>query len=98
VCVLQSWENLRSAWIPEGGDWHRAGADHLALAPKFRNRRLLWPIRVRRAAKTDGRPLRRQNISMNAPTKMMKEQGYGGSLRLSIHDAETAVLGAELFS
>ena len=93
VC-LQSWETYERLGSPEGELAIAQALTYLALAPKSNAAYVAYKA-ARRAAKQTGSSLPPKHI-MNAPTKMMKEQGYGAGYAYD-HDAEDGFSGQNYF-
>ncbi|MFQ3233283.1 MAG: putative ATPase [Sulfitobacter litoralis] len=93
VC-LQSWETYERLGSPEGELAIAQALTYLALAPKSNAAYVAYKA-ARRAAKQTGSAPPPKHI-MNAPTKMMKEQGYGAGYAYD-HDAEDGFSGQNYF-
>ncbi len=93
VC-LQSWETYERLGSPEGELALAQAVAYLALAPKS-NAAYVAYKGARRAAKETGSEPPPKHI-LNAPTKMMKEQGYGAGYDYD-HDAEDGFSGQDYF-
>ena len=93
VC-LQSWETYERLGSPEGELALAQAVTYLALAPKS-NATYVAYKGARKAAKQTGSELPPKHI-LNAPTKMMKEQGYGAGYAYD-HDAEDGFSGQDYF-
>ncbi len=93
VC-LQSWETYERLGSPEGELALAQAVTYLALAPKS-NAAYVAYKGARRAAKETGSAPPPKHI-LNAPTKMMKEQGYGDGYAYD-HDAEDGFSGQDYF-
>ena len=93
VC-LQSWETYERLGSPEGELAIAQALTYLALAPKSNAAYVAYKA-ARRAAKQTGSSPPPKHI-MNAPTKMMKEQGYGAGYAYD-HDAEDGFSGQNYF-
>ncbi len=93
VC-LQSWETYERLGSPEGELALAQAVAYLALAPKS-NAAYVAYKGARRAAKETGSEPPPKHI-LNAPTKMMKEQGYGAGYDYD-HDAEDGFSGQNYF-
>ncbi|MGC1497420.1 MAG: replication-associated recombination protein A [Sulfitobacter sp.] len=93
VC-LQSWETFERLGSPEGELALAQAVTYLALAPKS-NAAYVAYKGARRAAKETGSEPPPKHI-LNAPTKMMKEQGYGDGYAYD-HDAEDGFSGQDYF-
>ena len=93
VC-LQSWETYERLGSPEGELAIAQALVYLALAPKS-NAAYAAYKNARRAAKETGSHPPPKHI-LNAPTKMMKEAGYGTGYEYD-HDAEDGFSGQNYF-
>jgi len=93
IC-LQSWETFERLGSPEGELALAQAVAYLALAPKS-NAGYVAYKGARRAAKETGSEPPPKHI-LNAPTKMMKEQGYGAGYAYD-HDAEDGFSGQNYF-
>ena len=93
VC-LQSWETYERLGSPEGELALAQAVTYLALAPKS-NAAYVAYKGARRSAKETGSEPPPKHI-LNAPTKMMKEQGYGAGYAYD-HDAEDGFSGQDYF-
>ncbi|MEO0379082.1 MAG: replication-associated recombination protein A [Pseudomonadota bacterium] len=93
VC-LQSWETYERLGSPEGELALAQALIYLALAPKS-NATYVAYKGARKAAKKTGSHPPPKHI-LNAPTALMKEQGYGDNYAYD-HDAEDGFSGANYF-
>ncbi|MFK7838044.1 MAG: replication-associated recombination protein A [Sulfitobacter sp.] len=93
IC-LQSWETYERLGSPEGELALAQALAYLALAPKS-NATYVAYKGARRGAKETGSEPPPKHI-LNAPTKMMKEQGYGAGYDYD-HDAEDGFSGQNYF-
>ena len=93
VC-LQSWETYERLGSPEGELALAQALVYLALAPKS-NATYVAYKGARRAAKQTGSLMPPKHI-LNAPTQMMKDQGYGSGYDYD-HDAEDGFSGQTYF-
>ncbi|NNE52854.1 MAG: replication-associated recombination protein A [Sulfitobacter sp.] len=93
IC-LQSWETYERLGSPEGELALAQALTYLALAPKS-NAGYVAYKGARKAAKQTGSEPPPKHI-LNAPTKMMKEQGYGAGYAYD-HDAEEGFSGQNYF-
>ena len=93
VC-LQSWDTFERLGSPEGELALAQAVTYLALAPKSNAGYVAYKA-ARRAAKQTGSEPPPKHI-LNAPTKMMKEQGYGAGYAYD-HDAEDGFSGQNYF-
>ena len=94
VICLQSWETYERLGSPEGELALAQALTYLALAPKS-NAAYVAYKGARRAAKETGSKPPPKHI-LNAPTKMMKDQGYGAGYAYD-HDAEDGFSGQNYF-
>ena len=93
VC-LQSWETYERLGSPEGELALAQALIYLALAPKS-NATYVAYKGARMAAKETGSHAPPKHI-LNAPTSMMKDQGYGAGYAYD-HDAEDGFSGQDYF-
>ncbi|MDJ0640184.1 MAG: replication-associated recombination protein A [Paracoccaceae bacterium] len=93
VC-LQAWETYERLGSPEGELALAQAVTYLALAPKSNAGYVAYKA-ARSSAKATGSEPPPKHI-LNAPTKLMKDQGYGEGYAYD-HDAEDAFSGAEYF-
>ncbi|MEO0938891.1 MAG: replication-associated recombination protein A [Pseudomonadota bacterium] len=93
VC-LQSWETYERLGSPEGELALAQAVIYLALAPKSNATYVAYKA-ARKAAKATGSLMPPKHI-LNAPTSMMKEQGYGKDYAYD-HDAEDGFSGQDYF-
>ena len=93
VC-LQSWETYERLGSPEGELALAQAVAYLALAPKS-NAAYVAYKGARKAAKETGSEPPPKHI-LNAPTSMMKDQGYGKGYAYD-HDAEDGFSGQDYF-
>ncbi len=93
IC-LQGWETYERLGSPEGELALAQAVTYLALAPKS-NAAYVAYKGARKAAKETGSEPPPKHI-LNAPTKMMKEQGYGSGYAYD-HDAEDGFSGQDYF-
>ncbi len=93
VC-LQSWETFERLGSPEGELALAQAVTYLALAPKSNAAYVAYKGARRAAKETGSEPPPKQIL--NAPTKMMKEQGYGAGYAYD-HDAEDGFSGQDYF-
>ena len=85
-----------SGWgHPEGELALAQAVVYLALAPK--SNAVYTAYKAARAAARETGSLMPPKHILNAPTKMMKDIGYGSGYAYD-HDAEDGILGAELLS
>ncbi|MGG7564957.1 replication-associated recombination protein A [Rhodovulum sp. DZ06] len=87
---LDAWETYERLGSPEGELALAQACAALALAPKSNSAYVAWKAALRLAKETGSAPPPK-NI-LNAPTKMMKEQGFGSGYVYD-HDAEDGVSG-----
>ena len=93
IC-LQCWETYERLGSPEGELALAQAVTYLALAPKS-NAGYVAYKGARKSAKETGSEPPPKHI-LNAPTKMMKEQGYGAGYAYD-HDAEDGFSGQNYF-
>ncbi|MGY3437932.1 MULTISPECIES: replication-associated recombination protein A [unclassified Marinovum] len=93
VC-LQAWETYERLGSPEGELAISQALIYIALAPKSNAGYVAYKA-ARKAAKSTGSEPPPKHI-LNAPTKMMKEQGYGDGYAYD-HDAEDGFSGQNYF-
>ena len=93
VC-LQSWDTYERLGSPEGELALAQAVTYLALAPKSNAAYVAYKA-ARAAAKQTGSHPPPKHI-MNAPTSLMKEQGYGAGYAYD-HDAEDGFSGQNYF-
>jgi putative ATPase len=93
IC-LQAWETYERLGSPEGELALAQAVTYIALAPKSNAGYAAYKA-ARRAAKDTGSRPPPKHI-MNAPTKMMKDQGYGAGYAYD-HDAEDGFSGQDYF-
>jgi putative ATPase len=91
---LAAWETYERLGSPEGELALAEAVVHLALAPKSNAVYAAWKG-ARKLAKTTGSEPPPKHI-LNAPTKLMKEQGYAAGYAYD-HDAEDAFSGQHYF-
>lgn len=93
VC-LQSWETFERLGSPEGELAIAQALVYIALAPKSNAVYVAYKA-ARAAAKTTGSLVPPKHI-LNAPTKLMKDHGYGSGYAYD-HDAEDGFSGQDYF-
>ncbi len=93
VC-LQGWETYERLGSPEGELALAQAVIYLALAPKSNAAYVAYKA-AREAARQTGSEPPPKHI-LNAPTKMMKDQGYGAGYAYD-HDAEDGFSGQDYF-
>jgi putative ATPase len=93
VC-LQGWETYERLGSPEGELALAQAVVYLALAPKSNAAYVAYKEARVAARKTGSLPPPKHIL--NAPTKLMKEQGYGEGYAYD-HDAEDAFSGQDYF-
>ncbi|XDA98841.1 replication-associated recombination protein A [Sulfitobacter sp. LCG007] len=93
IC-LQGWETYERLGSPEGELALAQAVAYLALAPKSNAAYVAYKA-ARKAARSTGSEPPPKHI-LNAPTGMMKEQGYGAGYAYD-HDAEDAFSGQNYF-
>ena len=93
VC-LQSWETFERLGSPEGELAIAQALVYLALAPKSNATYVAYKA-ARKAAKSTGSLAPPKHI-LNAPTQLMKDQGYSAGYAYD-HDAEDGFSGQDYF-
>ncbi|SHH42684.1 putative ATPase [Cognatiyoonia sediminum] len=93
VC-LQAWETYERLGSPEGELAISQALVYLALAPKSNANYVAYKA-ARKAAKSTGSQPPPKHI-LNAPTSLMKDQGYGDGYAYD-HDAEDGFSGQNYF-
>jgi len=93
VC-LQAWETYERLGSPEGELALGQAVTYLALAPKSNAGYVGFKAAMALARKTGSEPPPKHIL--NAPTKLMKEQGYGADYAYD-HDAEDGFSGQNYF-
>ena len=93
IC-LQSWETYERLGSPEGELALAQALVYLALAPKSNAAYVAYKAARKSARKTGSEPPPKH--IMNAPTGLMKEQGYGAGYAYD-HDAEDGFSGQHYF-
>lgn len=93
IC-LQGWETYERLGSPEGELALAQAVLYLALAPKSNSAYVAYKAARKSARKTGSAPPPKH--IMNAPTGLMKEQGYGAGYAYD-HDAEDAFSGQHYF-
>jgi putative ATPase len=93
VC-LQSWQTYERLGSPEGELALAQAVVYLALAPK--SNAVYTAYKAARAAARDTGSLMPPKHILNAPTRMMKDQGYGAGYDYD-HDAEDGFSGQNYF-
>ncbi|TMV15569.1 replication-associated recombination protein A [Arenibacterium halophilum] len=93
VC-LHAWETYERLGSPEGELALAQAVIYLALAPKSNAGYVAYKAAMRSARETGSTPPPMH--IRNAPTKLMKEQGYGAGYAYD-HDAEDAFSGQNYF-
>ena len=93
VC-LQSWETYERLGSPEGELALAQAVIYLALAPKSNAAYIAYKGARKGARETGSEPPPKHIL--NAPTSMMKEQGYGAGYAYD-HDAEDGFSGQNYF-
>ncbi|WP_210529072.1 replication-associated recombination protein A [Rubellimicrobium arenae] len=93
LCI-DAWETYERLGSPEGELALAQAVVYLALAPKSNAAYTAYKA-AREAARTTGSLAPPKHI-LNAPTRMMKDQGFGAGYRYD-HDAEDAFSGQEYF-
>ncbi|MCC5975430.1 MAG: replication-associated recombination protein A [Rubellimicrobium sp.] len=93
VC-LQAWESYERLGSPEGELALAQAVTYLALAPKSNAGYVAYKAAMEAARKTGSEPPPRHIL--NAPTRLMKEQGFGAGYAYD-HDAEDGFSGQDYF-
>jgi len=93
VC-LQSWETYERLGSPEGELALAQAVTYLALAPKSNATYVAYKAAVKAAKQTGSEPP--PTHILNAPTTLMKEQGFGAGYAYD-HDAEDGFSGQNYF-
>ncbi len=93
VC-LHAWETYERLGSPEGELALAQAVIYLALAPKSNAAYAAWKAAAAEAART-GSLMPPKHI-LNAPTRLMKDQGYGAGYAYD-HDAPDAFSGQDYF-
>ncbi len=93
IC-LQSWETYERLGSPEGELALAQAVVYLALAPKSNATYVAYKAAMAEAKKTGSAPP--PTHILNAPTSLMKEQGYGAGYAYD-HDAEDGFSGQDYF-
>lgn len=93
IC-LQAWESFERLGSPEGELALAQAVAYLALAPKSNAGYVAYKAARDLARKTGSEPPPKHIL--NAPTKMMKEQGFGAGYAYD-HDAEDGFSGQNYF-
>jgi putative ATPase len=93
VC-LEAWQTYERLGSPEGELALAQALTYLALAPKSNAGYVAWKAAQQMATKTGSEPPPKHIL--NAPTRMMKEQGYGEGYAYD-HDAEDGFSGQNYF-
>jgi putative ATPase len=91
---LHAWETYERLGSPEGELALAQAVIYLALAPKSNAGYAAWKAALREAKKTGSEPPPKHIL--NAPTALMKEQGYGAGYQYD-HDAEDGFSGQNYF-
>jgi len=92
--ALDAWETYERLGSPEGELAIAQAVVHMALAPRSNAVYTSWKGAQALAKKTGSEPPPKHIL--NAPTKMMKEQGYGAGYAYD-HDAEDGFSGQNYF-
>ena len=93
IC-LHAWETYERRGSPEGELALGQAVAYLALAPKSNAGYVAYKAALREAKKTGSEPPPKHIL--NAPTRLMKEQGYGDGYAYD-HDAEDGFSGQNYF-
>ncbi|MCX7646786.1 MAG: replication-associated recombination protein A [Rhodobacteraceae bacterium] len=91
---LHAWESYERLGSPEGELALAEAVAYLALAPKSNAVYVAWKAALAEARRTGSEPPPKHIL--NAPTRLMKEQGYGAGYEYD-HDAEDAFSGQDYF-
>ena len=91
---LDAWETYERLGSPEGELALAGAVAYLALAPKSNAVYTAWKAAQAEAKRTGSAPPPKHIL--NAPTKLMKEQGYGAGYDYD-HDAEDGFSGQDYF-
>jgi putative ATPase len=91
---LHAWETYERLGSPEGELALASAVTYLALAPKSNAVYVAWKAALAEARRTGSEPPPKHIL--NAPTRLMKEQGYGAGYEYD-HDAEDAFSGQDYF-
>jgi putative ATPase len=91
---LKAWETYERLGSPEGELALAEAVAYLALAPKSNAVYAAWKAAQAEARRSGSEPPPKHIL--NAPTKLMKEQGYGAGYDYD-HDAEDAFSGQDYF-
>ena len=91
---LQAWETYERLGSPEGELALAQAVTYLALAPKSNAGYVAYKAARNEAKRTGSEPPPKHIL--NAPTKLMKEQGYGAGYAYD-HDAEDGFSGQNYF-
>ncbi|MEQ3626147.1 MAG: replication-associated recombination protein A [Celeribacter sp.] len=91
---LQSWETYERLGSPEGELALAQAVVYLALAPKSNAAYTAYKAAMKEAGRTGSEPPPKHIL--NAPTGLMKEQGYGAGYDYD-HDAEDGFSGQNYF-
>ncbi len=92
--TLEAWQTFERLGAPEGELALAQAVIYLALAPKSNAGYAAWKAAQRLARETGSQPPPKHIL--NAPTAMMKEQGYGEGYVYD-HDAEDGFSGQDYF-
>lgn len=93
VC-LEAWQSYERMGSPEGELALAQAVIYLALAPKSNAGYVAWKAALKLAKQTGSQPPPKHIL--NAPTKLMKDQGYGEGYAYD-HDAEEGFSGQNYF-
>ncbi len=91
---LQAWETYERLGSPEGELALAQAVTYLALAPKSNAAYVAYKAAMKSAGETGSAPPPKHIL--NAPTSLMKEQGYGAGYAYD-HDAEDGFSGQNYF-
>jgi putative ATPase len=91
---LEAWQTYERLGSPEGELALAQAVIYLSLAPKSNGGYVAWKAAQALARQTGSKPPPKHIL--NAPTRMMKEQGYGAGYQYD-HDAEDGFSGQNYF-
>lgn len=91
---LEAWQSYERLGSPEGELALAQAVIYLALAPKSNGGYVAWKAAQALARQTGSKPPPKHIL--NAPTRMMKDQGYGAGYQYD-HDAEDGFSGQNYF-
>lgn len=91
---LEAWQTYERLGSPEGELALAQAVIYLSLAPKSNGGYVAWKAALALARQTGSKPPPKHIL--NAPTRMMKDQGYGAGYQYD-HDAEDGFSGQNYF-